>query len=116
MELYAEKLGFRYLKEFTLEALRKYRSNWPNENLSALKRLGLLRSFFRFGCDSGWIPDNPAKKLRNPKIVDRPTMPFDSEEMVRILTALQRLWGCEASQCPPGASSCSVDEIQRLEN
>ena len=48
MELYAEKLGFRYLKEFTLEALRKYRSGWPNENLSALKRLGLLRSFFRF--------------------------------------------------------------------
>jgi site-specific recombinase XerD len=88
MELYAEKLGFRYLKEFTLEALRKYRSSWPNENLSALKRLGLLRSFFRFGCDSGWIPDNPAKKLRNPKIVDRPTMPFDSAEMVRILTAL----------------------------
>lgn len=90
MRQYASDRGFRYLKEFTLEVLRRYRASWPNENLSALKKLELLRSFFRFACDSGWLPDNPAKKLRNPKIVERPTLPFEQEEMARILAALNR--------------------------
>lgn len=90
MENYATEKDFRYLKEFTLEALRKYRATWPNENLSALKKLELLRSFFRFACDSAWLPDNPAKKLRNPKIVERPTLPFEPEELVRILAALSK--------------------------
>ena len=46
-----------------------------------------MRSFFRFCQDSGWILDNPAKKLRQP-IVDSPqTIPFTEEEFETILAA-----------------------------
>jgi site-specific recombinase XerD len=55
---------------------------------SYVQTLELLRSFFRFACESGWLPDNPTRKLRNPKIVEFPTLPFDREEMVRLLAAL----------------------------
>ncbi|MGB8848082.1 MAG: site-specific integrase, partial [Candidatus Acidiferrales bacterium] len=56
-------------------------------NLSALKKLERLRAFFRFCQDSDWTPDNPAKKLKNPKITDSPTLPFSKEQMANILAA-----------------------------
>ena len=35
------------------------------ENLSAMKKLERLRAFFRFCHHSDWIPDNPARKVKN---------------------------------------------------
>lgn len=85
MEEFGEQHGLRFIVEFDLEMLRKFRASWPNKNLSALKKLELLRTFYRFAFESGWIPENWAKKVKNPKIQDRPTLPFTSDDMVRIL-------------------------------
>jgi len=95
MEQFGHDLGLRYVKEFDLEVLRKFRASWPNQNLSALKKLELMRTFFRFASESGWVPDNPAKKIRNPRVSDRPTMPFTPEEMVAILLALNKYGNSE---------------------
>lgn len=88
MERFAASEGMRFVSEFNLEQLRKWRAAWPNRNLSALKKLELVRCFLRFAHDAGWIPDNPARKLKSPKITSSPTMPFTRDEMVRILAAL----------------------------
>lgn len=53
------------------------------------KRLEMLRSFFRFCVDSGWIDRNPAKVVRLPIVVLNPTLPFTELEMENIL------WACD---------------------
>ena len=88
MERFAAAQGLRFVSEFDLEQLRKWRSAWPNKNLSAVKKLEFVRCFLRFAHDAGWISDNPARKLKSPKITARPTLPFTREEMVRTLAAL----------------------------
>jgi integrase/recombinase XerD len=88
MQHFADVEGLRFVSELTLEQLRKWRSSWPNRNLSALKKLELVRCFLRFAHDAGWITENSARKLKSPKITSQPTMPFSREEMVKILAAL----------------------------
>jgi integrase/recombinase XerD len=68
MERFAESAGLRFVREFDLEQLRKWRSTWPNKNLSAVKKLEFVRCFLRFSHDAGWIPENPARKLKSPKV------------------------------------------------
>ncbi len=84
---FARDRGFRFLQELSVDALREFRSTWPLENLSALKTLESLRAFFRFCFESGWVPDNPARRLRPPKVVAQPTMSFTPEEFLKILGA-----------------------------
>jgi integrase/recombinase XerD len=90
MEQFAKDQGIRYLREFNLEALRSWRAAWPNKSLSALKKLGLVRCFFRSAHDAGQIPDNPARKIKSPKVTQSQTLPFTQDEMVRIMTALAK--------------------------
>ena len=90
MEQFAKDQGIRYLCEFNLEVLRAWRTTWPNKNLSALKKLELVRCFFRFAHDAGQIADNPARKVRSPKVTQSQTLPFTQDEMVRIMAALAK--------------------------
>jgi integrase/recombinase XerD len=45
---------------------------------------------FRFAHDAGQIPDNPARKVKSPKITQTQTLPYTQEEMVRIMAALNQ--------------------------
>jgi len=92
--VYKYELLFRQLRQFTdvpllsdldVVLLRKFRSSWKDGNLAALKKLERLRSFLRFAQENGWIRENPAKKIANPKVHDRPTLPYSSKEMRSIL-------------------------------
>jgi integrase/recombinase XerD len=90
MERFAQDYGLRFLTEFDLPALRKFRASWPNQNLGALKKLEYLRAFFRFAHECKWIDENPARKLESPKVKQTPTMPFTPEQMTRILAACEK--------------------------
>jgi integrase/recombinase XerD len=87
---FAAREGLRFLREFDLAWLRKFRASWTDSNISALKKLERLRAFFRFAQESGWIADNPALKLKNPIVTQPPTLPFTREEMMRILAACEQ--------------------------
>jgi integrase/recombinase XerD len=87
---FAEENHLRLLDELSIPLLRRFRSTWPDRNLSALKKLERLRAFFRFAVDSGWLAENPAKKIKNPKVTDPPTMPFTEDEVVRIFAATEQ--------------------------
>jgi integrase/recombinase XerD len=85
---FAVRLGLRFLKEFDLATLREFRAQWKDGPLSSAKKLERLRSFYRFAQENKWVESNPASKLKSPKSLQRPTLPFTHEEMVRILAAL----------------------------
>ena len=89
LQEFARQTGLRYLRELDVVLLRQFRAQWPNRNLGALKKLEYLRAFFRFAHDNTWIPDNPARKVKSPKVDSRPTMPFTHEEVSRILAACE---------------------------
>lgn len=79
--------GRPFLVQFDLPALRRFRESWMDGGISALKKLERLRAFYRFAHESGWVPENFAKKLKNPKVSNPPTLPFTKDEMVKILKA-----------------------------
>ena len=90
LRVFAEARGLRFLWELNLERLRDFRAAWPDHNLSALKNLERLRAFLRFCQDSDWIDDNPARKLKNPKVKQSPTLPFTPEEVGAVISACDK--------------------------
>src|SRR5580700_1644761 len=88
MQEFAERRGFRYIAEFDLEAVGQFRVGWKDGPISSIKKLERLRTFFRFAQKRKWTSENPASELKSPKIPICPTMPYTSEEMVRILAAV----------------------------
>ena len=84
---FGKNRGLRYIPEMDIELTRQFRASWPDQNMSALKKLERLRAFFRFCEDSEWIAGNPARKLKNPKCTNPPTLPFSRDEVRRIVAA-----------------------------
>jgi integrase/recombinase XerD len=88
------------LKDFDVTTLRRFREGWLKTRLADLKRdprplsartvakkTELLKAFFRFAMDSGWIERNPARALKSPIVKDTPKQPFTAEETARIYDA-----------------------------
>jgi integrase/recombinase XerD len=87
---FAARHGLRFLDEFTLADVSKFRSEWSDGQRSSGKKLERLRTFFSFGQKRKWIPENPASDLKAPKITLCPTLPFTHNEMLRILSAINK--------------------------
>jgi len=75
------------LRSVTVDDLRRVREGWKLAPITTQKRLEMLRSFFRFCVDSGWIARNPAKAIKPPIVQFEPTLPYTAEEMEKILWA-----------------------------
>jgi integrase/recombinase XerD len=84
---FSKAKGMRYITEFDLPKLRAFRASWTDHNLSAMKNLERLRAFFGFVRDSGWSAENVAKKIKNPKVSQCPTLPFTRDQVANILAA-----------------------------
>ena len=87
LRAFAENKGLRYITDLDIETLRLFRESWQISPLTATKRLEYLRSFLRFCHDSGWIQENPAKKIKPPKVEETPTLPFTSKQIEQMLKA-----------------------------
>jgi integrase len=84
--------GFRQLKQLDVDALRQFRTTWPDGPLSAYKNLERLRSFLGFCQQAGWIATNHARGLKPPKMADKSTKVkvFAEDDIEKILTACDR--------------------------
>ena len=89
LQQFANDTGRQSVNQFDLEVLRNFRASWPNRNVAARKKLDAMKAFFRFCWESSWIPNNPASKLKAPKTMDPPTLPFSRDELNRILQACE---------------------------
>ena len=103
LKAFAEERGLRYVKQLDLEVLREFREGWKDGPRSRLKKLERLRAWLNFCVDSEWVKTNAARKLKVPKVGDRPTLPFSREEMLKILAAFD-----------PYGKSAGVPNAQRL--
>ena len=88
--------GFRHLGQIDVDQLRSFRATWEDGALYASKNVERLRAFFRFCSQAGWITTNPAIAVKQPQVVSRPTLPFSSQEMTKILAACDRYRGNKA--------------------
>lgn len=85
---FAVKEGFQFIKQLDTPAVRRFRATWKGKSgLADLKKLERLRSFFKFGLTNGYIKENPAAAIHNPKVRHTPTLPYSQEEMLAILAA-----------------------------
>ncbi len=120
------------LDDWKQKVVRQFRTSWKDGARSSLKKLERVRAFFRFAVDNEWISEDPARKLKNPKVRPNPTLPFDVEEMIRILEACGRYTDSRGKTGKPNArklrafvlllrysglrigdaSSCAVDRLQ----
>lgn len=82
------QFGDRPMSSISVQDLRDYRERWELSPISSRKKLERLRTFFRFCQDSGWTRDNPARTLKAPAGKPQPTLPFSSEEIEKILWAI----------------------------
>jgi len=77
------------LQDIDLETLEAFQATGNLGALARLKNMERMKAFFRFAFERRWIPDNPARLLRAPKVRPRPTLPFTQEEMAAILAAVE---------------------------
>jgi site-specific recombinase XerD len=91
LDAFAAAEGLQFFNQLDTRTLTKFRGTWKgNSGLADLKKLERLRAFCKFAVVNGYAARNPAQALENPKILPNPTLPFSSEEMLRILaTAAQ---------------------------
>jgi integrase/recombinase XerD len=68
--------------------LTRFRATWKETNLASLNKLGRMKCFFRFCRDNGWIAENPADRLKNPRVSQAPTLPFTQDEMFALMKSL----------------------------
>jgi integrase/recombinase XerD len=88
MEAFSLQCGLRFLDEFDLVAVGRFRSQWKDGARSSAKKLERLRAFFRFAQNRKWVQENPASKLKSPRVSLCPTMPYTREEVVKTLSAI----------------------------
>lgn len=80
--------GIDEIKQVDASLLREFQATWTEIGArTAVKKLERVKAFFRFAHESGWIPDNSAKPLRGPSVKPAPKLPFEPEEMARIIKA-----------------------------
>jgi integrase/recombinase XerD len=89
LQAFAASRGISFLAGLQTDQLRAFRESWPNKNLSARKKLELLKVFFRFCHDSEWIKTNPAKVLKAPRTENAAVLPFTESDMEKILAACE---------------------------
>ena len=82
--------GLVFISDFTLDHTRSFVESWKNKGQSAKKKLELLRTFFSFCLDNGWLKQNFAKKIKPAKIDPVPVLPFSDAEMTSILAAIKK--------------------------
>lgn len=87
---YTTNKGIRFVDELDLAALQEFRNSWKDQSLSKLKKQERLRSIFKFALARNWVSENTALKLGRIRVDRTQQLPFDEEEMKRILKAAKK--------------------------
>ena len=89
---WCESRTYRLLKQLDVDAVREFRSGWPDSPITAQKNLERLRAFFWFCHSAGWLKHNPAAAVKAPK-AEKPServKVFTEEQIKKIVKACDR--------------------------
>jgi len=87
---FAEERGKDTLLGWNVGVVRSFRASWKDGPRSALKKLERLKAFFRFALDCEWILEDPARKIKGPKVRPSPTLPFERAQVIEMLAACDK--------------------------
>ena len=93
LQEFCEQHGNIFLRQLGIDQVREFRNTWKLNPRTAAKSLERLRSFFKFCVDSEWIDKNPAKAIRSAKVEDADVLPFNENEVKKIMKACQTFNG-----------------------
>jgi integrase len=90
---FATHRGYRYLDQWTIADIDRFRAAWKGAPRSQRGRLFLLRAFWRFAVSREWITKSPVADLKMPKGATTVAMkwPFTDAELERMLAACATL-------------------------
>jgi site-specific recombinase XerD len=64
------------------------------------RELETLRAFFAWCVEQKWITDNPAERLRMPRVEDLSTLPLTAEEIDRLIAACDQIASDNPGETP----------------
>jgi integrase/recombinase XerD len=88
---FCARADIQHMDRIDLDVITEFRASRPIKPSTSGKELRGLRAFCAFAVKRGWMPVNYARELKAPKEDALPTLPFDSEEVDRILLACDQL-------------------------
>ena len=77
-----------YLRELTPDLLTRFRGEWKVQRKALKIQSERLKQFFKFCHDMNWISENPAAKLKPPKVKEKPVYAFPKEDRDALLNAV----------------------------
>ena len=87
----AKSANVTTLDDVDMETVDLFRAKRRISALTWTKELSILRNFFSFCVSRNWMPFNPAKEIRPPKLKPKPKEPYTEEEVIQILLACDQL-------------------------
>jgi integrase len=78
------------VRALDLPTLRKFVGTLEDSSLTVGKKIERLRTFIRHCNEMGWIENNPATKIKKPKVTNPPVVPFTSEQHQAIIGAVEK--------------------------
>ncbi len=91
---FADSRGYLMLDQFARADIDIFYSGWKLGPRAKGKRLGTLRTFFRFCMNRKWLAENPVSEdLKPPKGANRTAnkVPYTDEELQRIIDACDKI-------------------------
>ena len=85
LSLFAHTHGHEHLHEITPDTMRDWRNGLTHQPSTQVRMLTQIKAFSRYLMERDWLAASPAAALRPPRFERKPTMPFDIEQMRRIL-------------------------------
>ena len=79
--------GLALLEDLDERAIRAWMNGWTCRPSTTRQRLSLMKRFFLFAVERGWVPQSPLATLRSPRSDSSPTMPLTVPEMRALLAA-----------------------------
>ena len=91
---YCKQHGYIFLKQLGVVQVREFRNSWTTYSpRTAGKHIERLKRFFSWCVENGWLKESPAKPLKSPKVGDTDVVPFNEEEIDKILKACDSYGG-----------------------
>jgi site-specific recombinase XerD len=82
---FAEESGIHLLDEFGQQQVRDLVNQRQLSAVTTAKEIERIRTFFTFCVESEWIPKNPARSIKPPKLRQIPRIPFSETEVRNII-------------------------------
>jgi site-specific recombinase XerD len=91
LEAFVDHIGNRPVSQVDADSIRAFRAHRKVTPRTQRKEIEHLRAFCAFCVANRWMPENPAKLVKPPRIDDVATLPFTEEEVRDLLAACERL-------------------------